>query len=107
MKAIATLFACALASTAFGQVPPSRDVNAALGAALDQAVKSARPPVFFRREGAFQRAVRIWSLPALDLATARLWDAERACKRTGSPADTICRSAVIGLAQRAAVARRR
>jgi hypothetical protein len=43
----------------------------------------------------------------LDWAAARLWEAERACKRTGAPADTIARNAVIGLAQRAAMARRR
>ena len=77
------------------------------GVSVEQAVKSARPPVFFRREAAFQRAVRLWSLPALDLGTGRLWDAEKACKSTGSRGEVICRSAIIGLAQRAAVARRR
>jgi DNA polymerase-3 subunit delta len=77
------------------------------GMGVEQAVKAARPPVFFRREAAFQRAVRLWSLQALDMGTARLWDAEKASKSTGSPAEIICRSAIVGLAQRAAVARRR
>lgn len=77
------------------------------GMSAEQAVKSARPPIFFRREPAFQRALRLWPMLALDAATTRLWEAERACKRTGSPADAICRSAIVGLAQRAAVVRRR
>lgn len=77
------------------------------GQSAEEAVKSLRPPVFFRREAAFVRALRIWSLPGLENATTRLWDAERACKRTGAPAETICRNAIVGLAQRGAVARRR
>jgi DNA polymerase-3 subunit delta len=77
------------------------------GASAEEAVRSARPPVFFRREPAFSRALRLWSLSALDAATARLWEAERACKQTGSPAETLCRNAILGLAQRAAIIRRR
>jgi DNA polymerase-3 subunit delta len=77
------------------------------GAAVEDAMKSLRPPVFFRREAVFSRSVRLWSAAALAQATTRLWDAERACKRTGAPAETLCRNAVIGLAQRGAAARRR
>lgn len=77
------------------------------GVSVEQAVKAARPPVFFRREAVFTRAVRLWSLPMLGQACGRFWDTERACKSTGSPADAMCRSAVMGLAQRAAVMRRR
>ncbi len=77
------------------------------GASAGEATKSARPPVFFRREGAFTQALTIWSAPALDQACARVWETERACKRTGAPAETLCRNAVIGLAQRGAAARRR
>jgi DNA polymerase III subunit delta len=76
------------------------------GASLSEAAKGARPPVFFRREPAFQRALAIWSEAALALASARLSDADRACKRTGAPAETICRNAIIGLAQRGAAAQR-
>ena len=76
-----------------------------LGAA--EAVKAARPPVFFRREAAFQKALLAWSEAGLEAAGTRVSDAERACKRTGAPAETICRSAVLGLAQRSAAALRR
>ena len=71
------------------------------------AVKAARPPVFFRREPAFQKALTLWPDAALEAAATRLSDADRACKRTGAPAETICRSAILGLAQRSAAAARR
>ncbi len=77
------------------------------GLGVGEATKAARPPVFFRREPAFQRALAIWTARALGAATARLSDAERACKRTGAPAETLCRSAVLGLAQRSLAAQRR
>jgi len=79
----------------------------AQGASPAEAAKAARPPVFFRREGAFTQALRLWSEEALLGACTRTWEAERACKKTGSPAETICRGVVSGLAQRAAIARRR
>ncbi len=77
------------------------------GVPVEVAVKSARPPVFFRREAVFGRAVRLWSLAALEQAAVRLWEAERGCKSTGSPAEAMSRSAILGLAQRAVVMRRR
>jgi DNA polymerase-3 subunit delta len=77
------------------------------GISASEATKAARPPVFFRRESAFAQALATWSATALEQACVRVWDAERACKRTGSPAETICRNALIGLAQRGAAAGRR
>ncbi len=76
------------------------------GKSAAEAAKSARPPVFFRREPAFLQALGAWSPTTLDAACQRLWDTERSCKRTGAPAETICRNAIIGIAQRAAAARR-
>ncbi len=77
------------------------------GFAVEAAVKAARPPVFFRREAVFVRAVRLWPLLVLEQAALRFWEVERGCKSTGVPADAMSRSAVLGLAQRAAVMRRR
>ena len=77
------------------------------GASPSEAAKALRPPIFFRREGAFVQALRLWSEDGLQSICGRVWSAERACKRTGSPAETLCRSAILGIAQRAAVARRR
>jgi len=71
-----------------------------------EAVKTIRPPLFFRREAHFAQALGLWPLPALQTACIRLWEAERSCKRTGSPAEAICRNAIMALAQRGVAARR-
>ena len=82
--------------------------RAAMEAGLSaiDATKSVRPPLFFRRESAFQLALTLWSEVALQAACQRVWEAERSCKRTGSADEVLSRSAVLGLAQRAAVQRR-
>jgi DNA polymerase III subunit delta len=77
------------------------------GASAADATKAARPPVFFRRLGAFSRAIGLWSTPMLTAALIGLADAERACKRTGAPDLAICRNAVLTLARRAAAVRAR
>ena len=69
------------------------------------AAKAARPPVFFRRLGAFTRALNLWSSAALEAAMAGLSQAERNCKRTGAPDHTLSRHAVLTLARRAMAAR--
>jgi DNA polymerase-3 subunit delta len=77
------------------------------GASPADATKAARPPVFFRRLGAFSRALGLWSTPTLVAVLAAMADAERACKRTGAPDVVICRNAVLTLARRAAAVRAR
>ena len=77
------------------------------GLSAGEAAKGLRPPLFFRRESVFVQALNLWSPTAIDQACIRLWEAERACKRTGAPDEVICRSAIVGLAQRSAAARRR
>lgn len=77
------------------------------GASAADAIKAARPPVFFRRVGAFSRALGVWSAPMLTAALAGLAEAERACKRTGAPDLVICRNAVLALARRSAAVRAR
>jgi DNA polymerase-3 subunit delta len=73
------------------------------GASAGDAARSLRPPVFYRREATFLQALRLWSEKDLAAACTRLWEAERASKQTGNPAEIICRSVVLGLAQRAAM----
>jgi DNA polymerase-3 subunit delta len=58
--------------------------------------------LFFRRTGAFTRALGLWSPDALLHAIADLGDAERACKRTGAPDDLLCQRAVSRIAAVAA-----
>lgn len=77
------------------------------GSPPEDAVKSARPPVFFRRIGAFTKALGLWSSPALAAGIAALSEAERECKRTGAPDLAICRHAILTLARRSAEVARR
>jgi DNA polymerase-3 subunit delta len=67
-----------------------------------EAMKSARPPVFFRRTSAFAKALGLWSSSRLMAAMAALTEAERACKRTGAPDLGLSRNAILALARRAA-----
>ncbi len=67
-----------------------------------EAAKAARPPVFFRRVGAFARALGLWNESALMAAMVGLAEAERGCKRTGAPDQAICRNAILAIARRAA-----
>ena len=77
------------------------------GISAAEAAKAARPPVFFRRVGAFARALGLWPAAALMSAMAGMAEAERGCKRTGAPDGVICRNAVLALARRARVAGQR
>jgi DNA polymerase-3 subunit delta len=71
------------------------------GSAPDQAMKSLRPPVFFKRADAFRRELQTWSAARLANALETLTDAEIACKTTGVPAEAACRRALLGLARQA------
>ncbi|HTB43336.1 MAG TPA: DNA polymerase III subunit delta [Acetobacteraceae bacterium] len=75
------------------------------GVTASDAAKAARPPVFFRRIGAFTKALSLWSSASLAAAMAGLSQAERNCKRTGAPDHTLSRHAILTLARRATAAR--
>ncbi|MGE0415237.1 MAG: DNA polymerase III subunit delta [Acetobacteraceae bacterium] len=70
------------------------------------ATRTLRPPVFYRRTAAFNRALGLWPSGTLTAAMAAMAEAERGCKRTGWPDETLCRNAVLTLARRAAAAAR-
>jgi len=66
----------------------------------DEATKSLRPPVFFRKVPAFTKAASHWSSSALTAAIAGVSEAERECKRTGAPDVVICRNTILTIARR-------
>jgi len=70
------------------------------GVSAEEAMRALRPPVFFRRTGAFRRALTQWNRTALEAAAQAMSDAERQCKRTGAPDATLCRAALLTLARR-------
>jgi DNA polymerase III subunit delta len=75
------------------------------GLSAAEATKAQRPPLFYRRVAAFNRALGLWSGAAIAAAINGLVEAERGCKRTGWPDQTLCRSAILVVARRAAVTR--
>ncbi len=77
------------------------------GRSAVEAARAMRPPIFFRREDAFIRALQIWSSEALQIACRRVWQAELSCKRTGATAELFARNAVIGIARMGAESRQR
>ena len=72
------------------------------GLSAADAVRTVRPPIFFRRAPAFTRALGLWSEPTLLATLAALSEAERGCKRTGWPDDALARNAILTIARRAA-----
>lgn len=75
--------------------------HVARGTPAAQAVKQLRPPVFWKLASGFETQVRSWSTPELGRALGRLLEAERACKRTGAPAELLCEQALLSIARAA------
>ncbi len=69
------------------------------GAGLPEAAKSAG--IFWKNEREFLRQARSWSLDALEALQPAVLDADRACKRTGSPDGLISERLAMGVAARA------
>ncbi|MBT5049262.1 MAG: DNA polymerase III subunit delta [Rhodospirillaceae bacterium] len=67
------------------------------GSNMESALKSLRPPVFFKQAAAFQAQVRRWNPARLSAALDALSDAERASKTTGMPADSITHQTLLRL----------
>ena len=69
------------------------------------AMKSLRPPVFWKREQEFRRQLTLWPMDALASALDRLLQAEIRCKQSGYPDQEICHRTLLelgGVARRAA-----
>lgn len=69
------------------------------GADLKEAAKAAG--VFWKQEREFLRQARAWSLSELDVVQADLLEADRLCKRAGSPDALIAERALLSVAARA------
>ena len=77
------------------------------GETLDGAVKSLRPPVFWKRAESFKAQAAAWPPGALSRALERLIEAEAACKQSGAVPDTICARTLLEIAVNAPLRRRR
>jgi DNA polymerase-3 subunit delta len=68
------------------------------GASAEEAVKKLQPPVFWKHTGSLTAQVRRWTGARLQTALVRLFEAEAAAKRTGSPDEALCAQVLLGLA---------
>lgn len=67
----------------------------------ERAIRSLKPPVFYKYVPRLHEQVRQWTPPRLHQALDRLTRAEMDCKRTGMPADVLCRRALLEIAAQA------
>ena len=78
----------------------------AAGTSPDEALRMLRPPIFFKHQPRFLGAISRWSPRRAASALALLLDAERNCKRTGYPDQTICSETLLRIARGAQAKRR-
>lgn len=69
------------------------------GVPVDAALKSLRPPVFFKLAGPFRQQLRVWSGRNLARALSLVLQAEQHCKRTGAPAPELCGRAILQISR--------
>jgi DNA polymerase III subunit delta len=73
----------------------------AAGASSEEAIRGARPPIFFKEQDSWRRQLQRWSEAGLRRALDRVAEAEFRMKLTGLPAETLCREAIFAIAQEA------
>jgi DNA polymerase III subunit delta len=78
----------------------------AAGATVDEVLRAARPPIFFKQEDSFRRQLGLWTEARLRLLLDRVAKAELHMKTTGFPAETVCREAMLAVALAAREPRR-
>lgn len=71
------------------------------GTAAEQALKQLTPPIFFKQQDAFRGQLQRWSLSALSRVLERLAQIEAQCKKTGTPDETLCAQAILGISKSA------
>ena len=76
-------------------------VRLAAGASVAEVMRAARPPIFYRYEDGFKRQLVLWNEAGLRGQLDRIAQAELQMKLTGLPAETICREALLAIAQTA------
>jgi DNA polymerase-3 subunit delta len=68
------------------------------GLSADMAVKKLQPPVFWKYADSMTGQLRRWPMVKLDRALQRLFEAEAAVKRTGTPDEAMCAQLLLSMA---------
>jgi DNA polymerase III subunit delta len=79
----------------------------AAGTTVAEVIRTARPPIFYKQQDNFRRQLTLWTEAGLRAQLDRVAQAELHMKLTGLPAETICREAMLAVAQAARRAARR
>ncbi|MCK5374407.1 MAG: DNA polymerase III subunit delta [Alphaproteobacteria bacterium] len=69
------------------------------GMDIDSAMKKLSPPVFFKQALQFKGQVNNWPLDTLGIILNKLTELEVQCKKTGSPVETLCSQAILGISK--------
>ncbi|HZB92896.1 MAG TPA: DNA polymerase III subunit delta [Stellaceae bacterium] len=77
------------------------------GMSEEEALRSLRPPLFFKLQDRFRRQLRLWPERRAQQALELLLQAELLAKRSGPPPEAVCRDALLRIARRAGEAARR
>jgi DNA polymerase-3 subunit delta len=77
------------------------DVDA--GLRLDDALKSVRPPLFFKQKDIFTRQVRSWPRGQLDQALRRIAEAAKTARLSSSLEDVIAERLILAISSMAAI----
>lgn len=68
------------------------------GRSAESAIQGLRPPVFFKNKSRFLDQTRRWPPASLGRALEIVLEAERQCKRTGTPDQSVCGRALLQVA---------
>ncbi len=71
------------------------------GGTIAEVLRTARPPIFFKQEDNFRRQLALWNEARLRAQLDQVAEAEFRMKTTGMPAETLCRAALLAVAQSA------
>ena len=82
------------------------DPKRTLADLLDQALRSARPPVFFQRQPSIRRQLRPWDAPALQNAAAAVHAAVTEIRQRPALETPLAERTILALARRAQTRRR-
>jgi DNA polymerase-3 subunit delta len=97
------LAAIALIRMALGHLQKLHQVRLLIagGQSASDAIRTLRPPVFFKSMPGMTSSVSLWSAEALLRAIEEARQVEIACKQTGSRPELLVRRFVAGLARQA------
>lgn len=67
------------------------------GGSVDLALRSIKPPIFFKQQPAFKTQIQQWPLKTLNIVLMKLVDLEADCKKTDCPVETLCGQTILGI----------